>query len=93
MSDTAEDVAGGEQPLPGVDTSPTARYPIWLERLLTIGCLIGAFLLVPDVLAATHGLNRALQLPLAYCGLPIAALIAARLLQLVVHKSWNRLKA
>ena len=88
-----DDVAGGESPLPGVDTSPTQGYPIWVERLFTIGLLVLAILLIPDALVQLEGLNRAIQLPLVYCGLPIAAIVAARLLQNILHRTWNRLKA
>ena len=87
-----DDVAGGESPLPGVDTSPTPGYPIWLERLFTVGLLIIAFLLIPDALVQLDDLNRALQIPLAYCGLPIAAIVVARLLQIILHRTWNSLK-
>ena len=88
-----DDVAGGESPLPGVDTSPTPRYPIWLERLFTGGLRVIAILLIPDALVQLEGLNRAIQLPLVYCGLPIAAIVVARLLQIILHRTWNRLKA
>ena len=88
-----DDVAGGESPLPGVDTSPTPRYPIWLERLFTVGLLVIAILLIPDALVQLEGLNRAIQLPLVYCGLPITAIVVARLLQIILHRTWNRLKA
>ena len=88
-----DDVAGGESPLPGVDTSPTPRYPIWPERLFTIGLLVLAILLIPDALVQLEGLNRAIQLPLVYCGLPIAAIVVAWLLQIILHRTWNSLKA
>ena len=88
-----DDVAGGENPLPGVDISSTSRYPIWVERLFTVGLLVIAFLLIPDALDQLGDLNRAIQLPLVYCGLPIAAIVAARLLQIILHKTWKYLKA
>ena len=88
-----DDVAGGENPLPGVDTASTSNYPIWVERLFTVGLLAIAFLLIPDALDQLEGLNRAIQLPLAYCGLPIAAIVTARLLQNILHKTWKNLKA
>jgi hypothetical protein len=85
-----DDPAEGADPLPGVDLTADRPYPLLLERLVTLACLLTALLLIRPTLAADFPIGGPLQILLAFCGLPILGFGVARLLLIPIQLAANR---
>ena len=85
-----DDPADGANPLPGVDLNADRPYPLLLERLVTLACLLTALLLIRPTLAADFPIGGLLQILFAFCGLPILGFAAARLLLIPIQAAATR---
>jgi hypothetical protein len=85
-----DDPADGANPLPGVDLNADRPYPLFLERLVTMTCLLSALLLIRPTMAADFPIGGILQTLFAYCGLPILGFVVARLLLIPIQAAATR---
>ncbi|MBT4060235.1 MAG: hypothetical protein HOE69_08055 [Euryarchaeota archaeon] len=84
---TESDPAEGEKPMPGVQLEGQRKYPTSIEKMVTVCCIIASLLLIGPALSADLSIPSIIQTPLAFCGLPLAGFITARLLTIPIHAS------